>query len=85
MGEVSRLLRWLTFGFGGRVSRDQAAELARLECLRRDLPWIGPIKVYAHYGDWSVWTFAGHRGGNIRVIIDRRSGSVIRVQGPTPR
>lgn len=82
---MSRLTRWLLFRLGEEVSREQALEEARAACEARGLPWWGPIKVYRHYGDWAVWTFADHRGGNVIVIVDGGSGAVKRVTGPIIR
>ena len=80
-----RPLRWLMPFHSGAVSREQAVEIARKECIERGLPWREPIKVYRHYGGWAVWTFANHRGGNVRVVIDRDKRAVQAVYGPTPR
>ena len=82
---MSRLARWLLFQLGRDVTRDQALEIARTACEARGAPWLEPIKVYRHYGDWAVWTFANHRGGNVRVIVDGGTGHVKRLEGPTPR
>lgn len=82
---MNRLGRWLLFGLGRDISREQALEIAEEACQTRNLPWREPVKVFRHYGDWAVWTFADHRGGNIRVIVDGGSGEIIRVSGPTPR
>jgi hypothetical protein len=54
---MSRLARWLLFQLGRDVTRDQALEIARTACEARGAPWLEPIKVYRHYGDWAVWTF----------------------------
>jgi hypothetical protein len=82
---MSRLSRWLFLQLGREVTREQARDLAQAACEARSLPWQEPVKVYRHYGDWAAWTFANHRGGNVRVIIDGGSGAVKRVAGPTPR
>lgn len=81
---MSRVARWL-FLSQGQISKEDAKELARAECARRGVPWWEPVKVHRHYGDWVVWTFADHRGGNVRVIVDRGTGAVKGVFGPTPR
>lgn len=82
---MRRLARWLLFQLGHDITREQARDLARAACEKRGLPWWEPIKVCRHYGDWAVWTFANHRGGNVRVIIDGGTGAVKRVAGPTSR
>ncbi len=82
---MSRLGRWLLFQLGRDVTRERAREIARVACEARNVPWQEPIKVYRHYGDWAVWTFANHRGGNVRVIVDGGTGEVRRLEGPTPR
>jgi hypothetical protein len=82
---MSRLSRWLLFRLGQDVTRDEALEIARAVCEARGTPWLEPIKVYRHYGDWAIWTFASRRGGNVRVVIDGGTGEVKRLEGPTPR
>jgi hypothetical protein len=82
---MSRLSRWLLFGLGYQVTREQARAIAQEVCELRGLPWLEPIRVHRHYGDWAVWTFADHRGGNVRVILDGETGDVRQVTGPTPR
>jgi hypothetical protein len=81
---MSRLRRWLLLQLGRDITRDQALAAARAACEARGVPGYGP-KVYRHYGDWAVWTFANHRGGNVRVIVDGGTGEVKRLEGPTPR
>ncbi len=80
------VLRWLR-GLSGpeKIDKDEAKAIARAECERRGLPWGEPVRVYRHYGNWSVWTNADHVGGNIRVIIDGRNGDVRSVSGPIKR
>jgi hypothetical protein len=85
LGMICRLIRWFLLGAGRPVSRERAVELAHAECVRRRLPWIEPVRVHLHYGDWAVWTFADHRGGNVRVVIDAGTGAVRSVLGTTPR
>lgn len=82
---MNRLGRWLTLGTRNHVGRDEALVIAHEACEDRGLPWREPIKVYRHYGDWAVWTYANHRGGNVRVIVDGATGEVKRMAGPTPR
>jgi hypothetical protein len=82
---MSRIGRWLLPQLAQGVTRERALELARRSCEEQGVPWHEPVKVYRHYGDWAVWTYAGHRGGNVRVIIDGGSGDVKRLTGPTLR
>jgi hypothetical protein len=82
---VNRFVRWLLPGLGAKVSKEQAAEIARKECTARGLTWLEPVRVFRHYGNWSVWTNADKIGGNIRIIIDSGNGQVVSLSGPTPR
>jgi hypothetical protein len=81
---MSRLTRWLYLS-SGEISKETAEEIARAECIRRGTPWWPPVSVHRRYGDWAVWTFADHRGGNVRVVVDRGTGDVKAIFGPTPR
>jgi hypothetical protein len=81
---MSRLGRWL-FLSEGQISKEDAVDIAQAECARRCIQWWEPVRVHRHYGDWAVWTYADHRGGNVRVIVDRGTGRVKAVFGPTPR
>ena len=81
---MSRLTRWLRLS-DGQISMDAAEEIARAECIRRGTPWWPPVKVHRHYGDWAVWTNADHSGGNVRVIVDRGTGEIKAIFGPTSK
>jgi len=81
---VSRVLRWLLLS-KGNISRADAAEIARAECARRAIPWVGSCECASPLWRLGVWTFADHRGGNVRVIVDRGAGEVKMVVGPTAR
>lgn len=81
---MSRLSRWL-FPRSWKIGRDEALGIARAACDAGGVPWLEPTRVYRHYGDWAVWTYADHRGGNVRVIVDGRNGEVKLLTGPTPR
>jgi hypothetical protein len=85
MGAMNRLMRWIVQGAGAKVGRQEAVDIARRAAEERGLPWLEPVKVYRHYGDWAVWTYAGHRGGNVRIVVDAGSGEVKGTLGPTPR
>jgi hypothetical protein len=81
---MGRLMRWLLLS-DGEISKAAAEEIARAECIRRGTPWWPPVKVYPHFGDWAVWTYADHHGGNVKVIVDRGTGGIKAVFGPTSR
>ena len=81
---MSRVGRWL-FLSQGEISKEDTQKIARAERVRRRIPWWEPVKVHRHYGDWAVWSNADHLGGNVRLIIDRGTGLVKAVYGPTPR
>jgi hypothetical protein len=82
---VSRLLRWLRVPSTVRVDSGEAVDVARAECQRRGIPWLEPVRVHRHYGNWTVWTHADRIGGNVRVVVDAGTGDVLKVNGPTPR
>lgn len=82
---MTRLLRWLTFLAGSRVTKDDAVVIARAECESRGVAFREPVKVYRHYGDWQVWTYADHRPPGVRLVVDAGSGEVKRFVRPLPR
>ena len=82
---MNRFLRWLLPDHGTVISKEEAVEVARKECERRGIPWLEPVKVFRHYGNWSVWTHANHRGGNVRVIVDKETGEIYNIAGPIIR
>jgi hypothetical protein len=81
---MGKLRRWL-FLETMDVTREEALSIAHAGCDRRGLPWLEPVRVFRHYGDWSVWTHADHKGGNVRVIVDAGRGDVLSVYGPVSR
>lgn len=81
---MNPFLRWLSPRLG-KVSKEEAVQIARRECEQRGLAWLEPVQVFRHYGNWSVWTNADKIGGNVRVIVDSEEGQVVSVTGPTPR
>jgi hypothetical protein len=81
---MNRFLRWLSPSLG-KVTKEQAEDIAHWECKRRGLVWLEPVRIFRHYGNWSIWTNADKIGGNIRVIVDSEDGQVISLTGPTPR
>lgn len=82
---MSGILDWLAKVARPTITREQALEIARRECERRDLPWQEPVRVMSEFAEWAVWTHADHRGGNVRVIIDKGTGEVRGVSGPIRR
>jgi hypothetical protein len=84
-GSVIALLRILLRIPPPRITRNQAAEIARAECLRLGKPWDEPITIADRLRQYVVWTSADSIGGNINVFIDIHSGAVTAVRGPFPR
>ena len=72
-----RFVRWL-FGIEApRISRDNAADIARKECERRGL-LTGQVRVIEQWRTWLVladWS----RVGAPRILIDKQTGKVIKV------
>jgi len=81
---VSDILRWLRLK-GMTVDRESAISIARAECERRGLQWLDPVRVFRHYGDWSVVTAADHIPIGVRVIVDGGTGQVRAVNRPLSR
>ena len=67
------------------IDAQRAVSVAAEAACRRGLPWIGPVRAYRYYGDWSVQTRAGHRGGNVYAVVSAQTGEVRALRGPTPR
>jgi hypothetical protein len=80
---MSRLARCL-FLSKGHISKEDAREIARRVCQARP-PVVGAGDGAPRLWDWEVWTYADHRGGNVRVDIDRGAGAVKAVFGPMLR
>jgi hypothetical protein len=81
---MSRVARFL-FLSKGNISKHEAKELARAECARRGLTWEEPVWVHRDFGNWTVWTCADHRGGNLIITVDRGTGAIKAFSGPSPR
>ncbi len=82
---MNDIFRWLARIHSPAISKDQALEIARRECEKRGIAWREPVHVIWEFGNWAVWTHAGHRGGNVRIIIDKMSGEIRNVSGPIKR
>jgi hypothetical protein len=67
------------------VTKEDALDIARREIEARGLPFTEPAKVTARPFTYIVWTGADVIGGNIRAVVQRRTGKVLEVAGPTPR
>jgi hypothetical protein len=67
------------------VSKEAASRAAEEEAVARGLPWELPLSVSREFRNWQVWTKARHRGGNLRIEVDTRTGDVRAVHGPTSR
>ena len=58
------------------LSESAVVKIAKQECLQRELPWREPIHVRRGWRWWTVMTNADKRGGNVIVMVSRRSGRV---------
>jgi hypothetical protein len=67
------------------IDADTALEIARRECERRAVAWREPVKVRRRRHRYIVWTNADRIGGNIKLDIDARTGTLLKVWGPLPR
>ena len=66
------------------IDRGEAQTRAEEAVGAKGLPWMEPISVMRHWGDWRVMTLSTHRGGNV-FVDDGGNGTVKRIAGPTPR
>ena len=62
--------------FRPSISREQAIELAHIECRRRGQPWEEPIEVYWRFFYYSVKTHADWLGGDAWIAVDKRDGHI---------
>lgn len=67
-----------------RISRDEAIDIARLECQQRSWPFIQPVNCRIGLSTYSIMTNCYSIGGNVYVKVDIHSGQV-RSIGMSPR
>jgi hypothetical protein len=60
-----------------RISRDQALEIARQECERRDWPWVEPVLIKRRLLSYSGDNEPRADRGNVFMELSARSGSVL--------
>ena len=60
------------------ISKGEALSIAQIECEKRGWPWWQPIIAKSKWGIWEVWTNADERGGNVRILIKKDTGEVIK-------
>ena len=82
---MTNFRNWIASIHDPVIDRERALEIARAECERRDLAWQEPVRVMWEFGSWAVWTNDGHRGGNVRIVVDKTTGEVRSVSGPIAR
>ena len=70
-------MAWLRNIFG-RLTRHEAEEIAKAECVRRGWPWGEPVSVQRQLLSYRIMTNANRRGGNVNIFIDARTGAVLR-------
>ena len=71
-------IEWL---FGSKdpiISREEAISIARNECKKRNWAWQLPVKVQLRFGVWVIQSNWGRRGMNARIVIDQKTGEVIK-------
>jgi hypothetical protein len=61
-----------------RVTKERALELAEQGCVERGWPWREPVRITEGLREYSIWTNAGVRGGNVWMGIDIHTGEVLR-------
>jgi hypothetical protein len=60
-----------------RLTREQAAEIARAECERQGWAWEQPVRIHEHLRYYWFWTNAHMRGGNVHIRVDIHDGRVL--------
>ena len=66
------------------IDRQEALTLAKQAVLQAGRPWQEPVDVKRGPFNYSIWTNAEAKGGNVIVRVNRRSG-VATVDGMTIR
>lgn len=66
------------------ISKERAVSIAQYECKKRKLPWLEPVDVHSEWGNWVVFTNSEAKGGNVRIVIKKKTGEVMKV-GFIPR
>ena len=60
-----------------RITKDEAIQIAQVECKRRGWPWHGPILVHWGIFSFTVRTNTQRRGGNASLRIRKHDGVVV--------
>lgn len=59
------------------ITKEQAIQIAKVECKKRDWTWREPISATSQFGgNWKIRTNVGSRGVNARFVVDKFSGEV---------
>ena len=72
------------------MTAEEAVETARRLAQQQGWPWLAPVEARRRRAfllgpaRWHVWSNAGTRGANVRVVIDDASGAVVE-RGFLPR
>jgi hypothetical protein len=74
---IIKLLRFLLFLPPATVTRAEAQEIARSECLKQGWPWNTPVRISEGLTRYYVMTNANYRGGNVNVWINVSTGRVV--------
>jgi hypothetical protein len=65
-------------GITVRISKEQALEVAKSHCKENALPWVEPVHISLGLAKYEVMTNASHKGGNVTILVDCRTGDVVR-------
>jgi hypothetical protein len=61
----------------GTIDKEQAIKIAESEAARQGWKWEGGVHVYRQGVSWHVTSNFPSKGGNVRVVIDRKTGQVV--------
>ena len=80
---VKRFLRAL-MGISKSVSPEQAEEVARKACEKKNKEWLKPILIIEFSSYYDVLTEGGRKGA-LYVRVDIQTGRVLGIYGPLSR
>ena len=71
-----RLLRRVLRISAPTVTRADAIDIAKSECIRRGWPWREPVRFQEELTSYRITTNARFKGGNVNIVIDITTGNV---------
>lgn len=62
------------------MTKEEALSIARAEAEREGWPWIAPVLIESagsEGGQWRIMTNARRMGGNVNIVVDDRTGTIV--------